>query len=496
MLRKMTCWLAIGMVVLSAVAVAGDADADGPDAWDQVRRVSLWSAVDSGLVEASGARPSSYRQVELTVRSKSSERVAVDYGGSHLRPTQRGACQRLGLGPPVVADANPDDPPPAVVLLEPGQKTTVLVNAVCLDVRRKAPRDQRFVGVAKQLPAVREGVLRWWVANPAAPQSSVNNAIWSNRESVIVHEWEDLTSRRETSRTAAAHGGVYYQVKNHELTSLDGEGVRRVLGSELQRVFPGDEAVYATMPGEDGAMDLWRLAPTGENPWAFIADIDPAWEIVDLIQRRRGEFVLVTTTGIRWFNPKTRAFKDVMSFAPSPHVSTLVAARTGSVYVTTHTAADPGKPQRGGKVEGAQSQTFELWRIDPKSHKVEKEKTFWNIGAIRAGAGGVFALSPNGQLKRKRGGKFKDMQSTRTYSSIVRVGRRVVWLMDTSGVLTGASVESGRRFYRSKAKITKETWFEMDRKTDDLTYTDRNAFWRVSAADGVARTVDEAEDRD
>jgi hypothetical protein len=418
-------------------------------------------------------------------------RVIVDYGGSHLRPTRRGSCQRLGLGPPVTAGSEDGEAPPATLRLEPGQKKTLLVNTVCLDVHRSAPSEQAFVAEPKKLPAVRENALRWWVENPRAPQSAVNSAIWRNAKRVVVHEWGDA-GREETIRKSAVHGGVYYQLRNHELTSLDPDGVRRVLGSEIRQVFPTDGAVYATMPGEDGNMDLWRLAPTGDNPWGFVADLDPAWELFDLIPAGSGNLVLLTDTGVRWLARKSRSSKQVIPLASAKHLSARVGARTGSVYVTTHTPADEGIT-RNGVLEGQRAQTFGLWRIDPNTGKSEKRDSFWNVAAIRAGPGGVFGLSPVGQLRRMTNGKFKDTQSTRTYASIVAVGRSRVWLLDQAGRLVAASTKSGHRLFKSDAKVGKETRFDWDPMTDDLSFTSRGAFHRVSAQDGTVATLPEAE---
>jgi len=489
----MTRALAIGLVA-AALMTPEVVRADGPAPWGHVQVVPLWRAVETGLVEASGKDPRSYRQVDLTVQSRAKKRVIVDYGGSHLRPKQSGACQRLGLGPPVVAHIDEDNPPLATLRLEPGETQTVLVNTVCLDVRRKAPREQTFSGARAKLPAARRKILQWWVKNPAASQSSVNSAIWRNSSSVTVHEWGDLSARSETIRTAAVHGGIYYQVKHHRLTSLDPDGVRRVLGSEIERVFPTDDSVYATMPGDDGVMDLWRLAPTGKNPWSFVADLDPTWEIRELIPRSRGEFVLVTKTGVQWFLRESRSFQNVFPITESQHLSARVGPRTGSLYITTHTAADPGTPQRDGEIEGAQAPTFEYWRIDSKTRKAEKRKTFWNVAAIRAGPAGVFGLSPAGQLRRMKGGKFKDMQSNRTYAAIVRVGRERVWMSTDKGNLVAVSPTTGKRLFGSDARITKETWLEWDAKTDELAYTDRNSFRRISAENGRSVQVPETDD--
>ena len=96
--------------------------------------------------------------------NKRKKRIVVDTGGSHLRPRRRGSCQRLGLGPPVVAAAAlPGESGEVLLRIEPGASTTLLMNTVCLDANRSAPRTHSFVGVAEPLPEVREKVLRWWV---------------------------------------------------------------------------------------------------------------------------------------------------------------------------------------------------------------------------------------------------------------------------------------------------------------------------------------------
>ncbi len=493
--------LAIGLTIglVGAAWAAPDGADTGPTPWEDVEPISLWNAVNRGLASASGKDPASYRQVDLTVQSMADRRVVVDYGGSHLRPKRRGSCQRLGLGPPVVAALDEDgDALGATLQLEPGQTTTLRVNTVCLDANRSGPGTQSFVAVPETLPAVRRKVLAWWVENPLAPQSSVNSAIWRNAPKVRVHDWNGSAGRRETVRSAAVHGGIYYQLKNHELTSLDPDGVRRILGTEIRQVFPTDQAVYATMPGDDGEMDLWRMAPTGDDPWGFVTDLDPGWELLDLVPAGRGNLVLVTDSGVRFFRAQSRTqnrtqnrtMQNVLPLESIKSLSTRVGAKTGRIYVTTHT---PGKPgvARGGEIEGQTSETFELWRIDPKTRKRDKRGSFWNVSQVAGGPAAIFGLSPVGQLRRLRDGKFRDLSSTRTYAKILQVGTQRVWVLDKENVLVAVDPRTGKRLFTSDAKVTKETHLDWDPVTDDLAYTSRSKFIRVRAADGKTEIIPE-----
>ena len=488
-------WTAAAVILgLSLVAAASDdAPSESHAPWDDVPAVKLWEAVKAGDVQASGSQPRSYRQVKIHVANRSGKRTVVDLGGSHLRPKRRGSCQRLGLGPPVVADLTTQREPGSVcVLLEPGEEKSLVLNTCCLDAGLPAPGNHEFVAVPEELPAVREDVLRWWVANPDVPQHAVNSADWRNVEHVVV-PGEQATRRLEAYRQAAACGGVSFQLKDEELTSLDADGVRRVLGSQIWRIFPTEEAVYAVMPGEDRLPDLWRLAPTGENPWGFVTDVVSGSELLDVVPAGGGNLALLYADRVDWFDAEQGEATKVITPETDRFLSARVGKRTGKVYVTVHDPRDNGV-QRGGMLEGQSAGRFEIWVIDPKRGAAELAERFWNVSAIRGGQAGIFGLSHKGVIRHYAGGRFKDLGPVEAYQAIAAVGRERVWLIDDAGRLVTADPRSGRRLLISVAKIDKEAWLVLDPVTDDLTYATTAGFFRIRAKDGTVEKLPEAEE--
>lgn len=479
---------------LAALAWASDAGSrPAVTEWEDVQPTKLWRAIAAGKASASGRNPRSYRQVELTVTNKGKKRIVVDTGGSHLRPRRRGSCQRLGLGPPVVAAAAETGAKGQVLLrLEPGEKRTLLMNTVCLDAGRAGPNTHKFEGVAAALPPVREKVLRWWIDHPETPQYYVNSAIWRFRSKVIVGPMTSADRRPEKVRIAAAHGGLYYQLKNKELTSLDADGVRRILGSQIELIFPTDEAVYAVMPGDDLDPDLWRLAPTGEKPWGFVTDLDPETELLGVVPTGDGDLVLLTSKNVSLYSHSANATEALFDVKTDRFLSAR-RTRNGIVDITLQ---DPGKKgvRRGGGIEGQSAGRFEIWRIDTARRTHEMRERFWNVSAIRAGRAGIFGLSHKGVLRRVTNGKFKDTSNSDAYRSLVAVGRDVVWVMDGGGRLVAASPKTGRRLFRVDAEVNKESWFSLDAVTGDLVYATRNGFARISGTDGTVTEVAEMPD--
>ncbi len=476
---------------LAALAWASDAGSrPAVTEWEDVQPTKLWRAIAAGKASASGRNPRGYRQVELTVTNKGKKRIVVDTGGSHLRPRRRGSCQRLGLGPPVVAAAAETGEKGQVLLrLEPGEKRTLLMNTVCLDAGRAGPNTHRFEGVAAALPPVREKVLRWWIDHPETPQHYVNSAIWRYRSKVIVGPMSSADRRPEKVRIAAAHGGLYYQLKNKELTSLDADGVRRILGSQIELIFPTDEALYAVMPGDDLAPDLWRFAPTGENPWGFVTDLDPETELLGVVPTGDGDLVLLTSKNVSLYSHSANATETLFDVKTDRFLSAR-RTRSGKIDVTTR---DPGT--QGKNVIGAQSAGhFEIWRIDPARGNHEMIERFWNVSAIRAGRAGIFGLSHKGVLRRVTKGKFKDTSSPDSYRSLVAVGKDVVWVMDGGGRLIASSPKTGRRLFRVDIEVSKESWFSLDAVTGDLVYPTRKGFGRISGTDGTVTEVAEMPD--
>lgn len=487
--------LTVGLGLVAGAAASDDAAPTGDlPAWEDVPAVSLWAAVKAGDAQASGSRPRSYRQVQVKVKNRSGKRIVVDLGGSHLRPKRRGSCQRLGLGPPVVAAAVVERGPGTACLeLEPDEERSLLMNTCCLDAGRSAPSNHAFVAVPEELPDVREQVLRWWIAHPEAAQGAVNSAIWRNQRHVIQSAGDGSSRRAEAAKQSAAHGGVYYQVDDGELTSLDAEGVRRVLGSQIWQVFPTEEAVYAVMPGEDLDPDLWRLAPTGENPWGFVADLDADDELLDVVPAGGGNLTLLYADHVAWFDHESSAQTTVVELKTDRFLSARVGKRTGRVYVTVHDPRGNGVT-RGGAIEGQSAGRFEIWVIDPKRVKAEMTERFWNVSAIRGGPAGIYGLSHKGAIRRVQNGKFKDLGPVTSYDSLVAVGAEKVWLMSQSGRLVAVHPSSGRTLFTSEATVNKEMWFDLDPVTDDLVYATSEGFFKIRGADGAVEKLPEVTD--
>jgi hypothetical protein len=480
---------------LAALALGSDGEvAPEPRAWEEIEPTKLWQSVARGEATASGRNPRGYSQVELTVVNKAKKRIVVDTGGSHLRPRRRGSCQRLGLGPPVVASAaETGDKGEVLLRIEPGEAKTLLLNTCCLDAGRPSPRTHQFDAVAQPLPKVREKVLRWWVDNPETPQGNVNSAIWRNARTVVSGGATSTSSRRAGDlRIAAAHGGVYYQLKNNELTSIDAEGVRRVLGSQIELIFPTEGALYAVMPGEDGLPDLWRLAPTGENPWGFVTDLDPSAELLDVVAAGSGDLVLLSSEHVALFSRETREQKRLLDIESDQFLSGRVT-RSGKVDVTVHDPRNKGV-QRGGAIEGQSAGRFEIWRIDPTKGTHEMRERSWNVSAFRAGDAGIYGLSHKGVLRRYARGKWKDVGASDEYASLVAIGRDVVWVLDERERLVAVSPESGRPRFRAEAKVSKSMWFDLDPVTGDLVYATSKGFMRISGVDGSVTKIQELAD--
>ncbi|MCH8991783.1 MAG: hypothetical protein IIA44_08570, partial [Acidobacteria bacterium] len=65
--------------------------------------------------------------------------------------------------------------------------------------------------------------------------------------------------------------------------------------------------------------------------------------------------------------------------------------------------------------------------------------------------------------------------------------------LDKARHLVAASARTGKRLFRSDVTVTKETQFDWDPITDELSFTSREAFFRVCAEDGTVTEVAEAE---
>lgn len=495
--RTLLAGSAVVLGLALCAAAADDAESDAPlPEWKDVPAVKLWQAVKAGDAAASGSQPRSYQQVLLKVTNRSKRRQVFDVGGSHLRPNRRGSCQRLGLGPPVVVAAVKDRGPGTACLeLEPGEARSLMMNTCCLDAGRSAPSNHRFTAVAKELPEVRESVLRWWVANPDAAQSAVNSAIWRNSENVIENPGSGATRRVQTMRQSAVYGGVHYQLKNGDLTSLDEDGVRRVLGSQIWQVFPTDGAVYAVMPGEDRQPDLWRLAPTGKNPWGFVTDVHSTQELLDVVPAGDGNLALLFAEHVAWFDHEAKSQTKVIDVDTDRFLSARVGDRGGRVFVTLHDPRGQGVT-RSGAIDGQSAGRFEIWVIDPKRGKAEMTERFWNVSAIRAGRAGIYGLSHKGVIRRFAKGKFKDVGPVHAYQALVAIGVDKVWVIGDTGRLVATDATSGRRLFTSEAKVDKNMWLDLDPVTGDLAYVTSKGFFVIRGADGSVAKVPEVTEPD
>ncbi len=484
-----------GALLLAAVAARAEDDgvaASPPpaaDPWADVAVVPLWKAVAAGDVEASGSQPASYRAVRLALRNRTRERVAVDVAGSHLRPRSRGSCQRLGLGPPVVAsETTSRGAGTSVVLLEPGAEREFVVNTCCLDAGLPAPASHGFVAVAEPLPAVREKVLRWWVDNPTAPQGAVNSAIWGFSDTVHIGPGVVAHYLVPTGRFAALHRGVFYRLVDGELTSVDADGVVRILGTGIFQVLPADDAVYAVALGEDRKPKLFRLSVTGDDPWKRILDLDATNRIHDLHAGRGGDLVLVTDKGIDFFDHETCGVRRALASEQLVHIS---VRRENDERLTITTRRPPREPvYQGGQRLHEAAPVFELWSLDAASGATERDEEFWNIGSMLAGSGGVFALAhTTGRLRRLVRGKFDEFGPDATFTRILGISRDVVWLVDAEDRVVAVDARTGKRRFRTESRGWGLHVFDVDSESGDLAYVDGEEFRRISAVDGTETTL-------
>jgi hypothetical protein len=251
-------------------------------------------------VAAQGERPSGYTKVHLTLTNTGDAPLAVDVCGTRLAPEPPRSCQRLGVGPSVHREATRTPRPGvAVVDLAPGETKSLLFHACCLDLRLPPPRAQRFRVLAERAPEAVEQVLRWWADHPAAPQAAVNSAIWAGRKTVA---WDPRTgsaalawSRGRYPTAVASCAGTVYQLAEGRLTALDADGGRRVLGSEVVRVIPTPDAIYAVFPISHWQAELRRLALTGEDDdtWSLVALVTETEVPVDVLTPPGGALLLI-----------------------------------------------------------------------------------------------------------------------------------------------------------------------------------------------------------
>ena len=475
------------VVLATALAAAAADDVPDPVPFSEIEPIPLREAVKRGIVSARGEQPRSYKEITLDVRNLTRDRVVVDLCGSFLKPKSRGSCQRLGIGPPTTPGSTKRRGPGTVlVYLEPREREELRMNTVCLDAGRSSPGGQAFDVAREPLPEVRQVVMRWWADNPTAPQSDVNCAIWSNRDKVEVRPGVTPSYRRPTGKFPAVHGGTYYRLDEGELTSLGVDGVTRILGTRIFAILPADSAVYAIGLGTNRRPELWRLAVTGEEPWGAIGEIDDRIRIREVMPVSGGNLVFVTDQGVLFRQASDGKFWNPLDAAQVLDVSVRRGAN-GKIAVVLRVPAEKGYWQ-GGERHAESSDIFELWTLDAKTGKAERQKRFWNVKAAAIGPGGFFGLSHKGVLRRFAARSFKDVEGSPTHAGIMAVGRKTLWLVNADGKIVSADPRTGRiRFATDHVAGALAT--DIDPLTDDLAYVKDGKFYRIRAADGTTEEL-------
>lgn len=484
-------WVA---AVASGMTTAARADeAAGAGAWDQVPVVRLHEAVAAGTVAATGRQPQSYAQVTVRLSNRTQGRIAVDVAGSYLAPKRPGSCQRLGIGPAVTPSGTDTPvkrrgPGTVVVELEPGATTDFVANTCCLDSSLACPTNQEFVGAAEPLPAVRETVLRWWADNPTAPQSAVNQAIWNDSPTVHIAPGVVPNFERPKGRFAAVHRGTCWRIVDGELTATDSEGVVRLVGSEVFQVFPTDEGVYAVALGEDRKPRLFIVPMTGEARWKEVLALDGTARVTDVLPAQKGNLVLVTDKGLRWFDDasgrvvnalETELFTFLSTRRPAPDRLTVTIRKPEVRPVTVRGSERPGS-----------APVSEIWRLSLTTGKAERAQQFWNVSSILCGPAGIFAVShTQGRLRCLRGEKFEDVATEAEFRRIVAVATDVVWVVDAKDRLAAVNADEGTIRYRTEVKPGDHFVFDVDPATGDLVRIDGTDVKWLHAADGRETTL-------
>ncbi len=464
--------------------------------------LTLRVAARTGRVEASGTKPGSYQSVQLNLRNRTPDALRIDICGSYLTPTRSGSCQRLGLGPVVTPRGkgktkprkktkkeprrpriNDDPPGTVIVMLAPGEAKSLRVNTCCLDAGKPAPYKQTFQASHQKLPPVREKVLRWWADNPTAPQGSVNAAIWQFRDTVTASGRSDPSS----TSGVAAHAGSVYMLRRGELMMRDPDGVERFLGTEILGVHPTDSAVYAEALGTERDAqrrrhrELWRLVPTGEEPWKFIARVPEKLEIRDVRVGPGGTILATGSMGLYRVDPKAGRFVSLLETKDMDNLSFRFDKR-GRLFVTKRRPEFEGR-YKDGKLIGQGMAVCELYTIDLKTGKKERVREFWNVRQAQAGPAGIYALTPGGKLRRRIGNSFKNAPGQITYERILKVATTCVWLESKNGRLVAVNKNGRRRFAAGPSLDSIYRW-DLDPYTDDVVIYKSGTFYRVDPKRG------------
>ena len=510
---------------LGSTAVAGES---GPGPWRDAlegplgavrdadpepagpRIVTLREGVRTKLLSAEGFKPSSYRQVMLRVRNTTEEPLRVDVCGSHLVPKRRGSCQRLGIGPvvtprkrprPTKRHPRPPEQPPGTVIigLEAGEERVVHLWTCCLDSGKPAPRAQSFTVSVDPLPAVRESALRWWADNPDAAQSVVNRAIWQFRP---IDESSAFDFQRGGRRPRvlggsglALHAGTLYRLHAGELTSRDPDGIVRFLGTQMDGVYPTDSAIYAVSWGSHGGLqaraappprELWRLVPTGDDPWALVARIG-SHSIHAIHISPRGAILVRTHMGLFRVDHERKLLAAVLLTDDTDYLS-VAFTKKGMARVTHRRPAGQGYVQ-GGDRKGETMPVCELWSVDPATGAKERLEEYWNVRQVLTGRAGTYALTHGGKLRRLAGRSFRTAPGQQEYDRIVHVGRQYVWLESKRGRLVAAD-KAGRLRFENGPRMPDRGSYAFDPHDDRLVWRKGSRWWSLAPSRGKREALD------
>ncbi|MHC4860775.1 MAG: hypothetical protein ACYTDY_11875, partial [Planctomycetota bacterium] len=264
-------------------------------------------------------------------------------------------------------------------------------------------------------------------------------------------------------------------------------GIRRFLGTEIFKALPCADGVYAVGLGEARQPELWRLAMTGREPWAKVMDLDTSSRLLDIIPVGKGNLAVVTDQGIGLWN---RSERNLVRSLQRQQILDLSVVRTGkgALLVTLKVPASEGYYQDGEK-KGEKSDLFELWTVSEATGKADRLKRFWNVKVLLAGMAGVYGISPSGALRRLSGKTFKTMKGSGTYSRILAVGRKVLWLVTAEGRLAAVDARTGSVIENTAIEVEDDFVHHLDKVTDDLAYVRDGKFYRIRAADGVTEEI-------
>ena len=469
--------------------------------------MTLREGAKAGVLVAEGFKPSSYRQVQLRVRNTSKEAVRVDLCGSHLVPRRKGSCQRLGIGPVVTPRGKrkktrpqskhprpPEQPPGTVIIgLEAGEERVVHLWTCCLDSGKAAPSGGHVFTVATDpLPEVREQALRWWADNPDAPQGVVNRAIWQFRPIDEASAFDFMRGGRRPrvlgGNDLAVHAGTVYRLRAGELLARDPDGIERFLGTQMDGVYPTDSAIYAVSWGSHRGgvssaplpRELWRLVPTGQDPWAMVARIGTLR--IDRVQvSPRGAILVLTDKGLYRVDRQRKVLRPVLETKAIDHLS--VAFRKDGSARVTHQRPAGGGYMQGGERKGETMPVCELYEVDPATGAKKRVEEFWNVRQVRIGPAGLYALTHGGKLRRMAGRSFRNAPGQKEYDRIVHVGRKYVWLESKRGRLVAADKAGRIRFEAGPTMPDAGDW-GVDAHDDRIVLRKGRRWSRVEPANG------------